>query len=182
MNNVLKLNLGAGNKPLPKSEGWVNIDLFPPEGALEDDRFDYIVNDVMDLQDIEDNSVDEILASHLIEHIHPKEVHNLLRHWRSKLKDGGMIRLEQPDIVKCCINFLQYVTSEKESLYLNNGLWGIYGNSEKQGDMMGHQWGYHPVSLGQILQSSGFKNIQEVDPIVKVWGVGIRDFALTAIK
>lgn len=179
---TLKLNLGAGNKPLPKEDGWVNIDLCPPEGALEDVRFDYIVNDVTVLDDVQDDSVDFILASHLIEHIHPKEVHDVLRLWRRKLKKGGSIQLEQPDIVKCCINFLQYVTSENEQLYLNNGLWGIYGNSEKQGDMMGHQWGYEPVSLSAILQSCGFVNIEEVDPTVKPWGVGIRDFAITASK
>lgn len=176
---MIKLNLGAGNKPLPHSAGWINIDLCPPSSY---DRSKYIYNkdDVQRLETIQSESVNEILASHVIEHIHPSQVQGTLRLWYDKLEDGGLIALEQPDIIKCCMNVLQMCTSDDPRLYLNNGLWGIYGNSTHPGDMMGHQWGYTPESLANLLENAGFTDIQEEDPTVKPWGIGVRDFRLVA--
>jgi hypothetical protein len=58
-----RLNLGCGKHPLAESEGWVNADRVPLPG----------VNHVMDLfrypWGFPDDTFDEFLASHIIEHI-----------------------------------------------------------------------------------------------------------------
>ena len=55
----MKLNLGSGNRKLP---GWFNVDMDP---TTNPDK----VMDVNKKFPFEDNSVDEVLASHLIEHV-----------------------------------------------------------------------------------------------------------------
>ena len=59
----MRLNLGCGKCILPKEEGWVNVDKVALPG----------VDEVMDLFQFPwpwaDNSVDYIMASHIVEHI-----------------------------------------------------------------------------------------------------------------
>jgi len=47
--------------------------------------------------DVPDNSVEEIVASHVLEHFGHREVSTVLEHWVSKLKPGGRIQLAVPD-------------------------------------------------------------------------------------
>lgn len=56
----IRLNLGCGRSPL---NGWLNIDSMPLPGV------DMVVNLEDGKLDLPDNSVSEIYASHLIEHI-----------------------------------------------------------------------------------------------------------------
>lgn len=63
----VKLNLGAGKKPLPKADGWINVDKFD---YLTTEEFEYKKMDLFRYPwDIPDNSVDEVFCSHIIEHI-----------------------------------------------------------------------------------------------------------------
>lgn len=61
---MTKLNLGCGSKKLP---GWVNVDAQPMEDP------DVVVDIGREIWPWPDNSVDEALASHVIEHIPPAE-------------------------------------------------------------------------------------------------------------
>lgn len=175
----IKLNLGCGNKPLPLSDLWLNVDMNVPPDSSD---FKYLAADVTTLDGVEDNSASEILASHIIEHIHPKKVDSTLKRWHTILKPGGRIALELPDLIKCCINVLQLETSNVEDLHTQMGLWGLYGNSEREGDGMAHQWGYSFNSLSQHLSKAGFRNIERTTPVMKPLGVGIRDMRVEALK
>ena len=77
---MVKLNLGGG---LQKKAGYVNLDR----------KFG---SEVYPLE-YEDGSVDEIYASHVLEHFSHREAPHVLAHWVSKLKIGGKIRLAVPD-------------------------------------------------------------------------------------
>lgn len=63
----MKLNLGAGKKALPRAEGWLNVDKFEYPTT---DEVEYRKMDLFRYPwDLPDNCVDEVLASHIIEHI-----------------------------------------------------------------------------------------------------------------
>jgi SAM-dependent methyltransferase len=48
----------------------------------------------------EDGSVDEIRASHVLEHFPFAEVPKVLQHWSAKLKPGGVLKIAVPDFAK----------------------------------------------------------------------------------
>lgn len=172
-----RLNLGAGNKPLT---GYINVDL-----EVHDDGHEWIQWDFHDgplPPQFGPGSCQTILASHLVEHLHPKVVQRTLAGWREALRPGGVLILEQPDLLRCCVNLLQAMTSNDPALVTQMGLWGVYGHSMTHDDGMGHQWGYWPASLEALLRKAGFTDIRETRPQVKPWGAGVRDFRLEATK
>jgi predicted SAM-dependent methyltransferase len=82
----MRLNLGCGPQKLT---GWINID-FDEKHAPD------VVADVKNLP-YADNSVDEIYASHILEHFNYDEP--VLEEWCRVLKPRGMITVIVPDVV-----------------------------------------------------------------------------------
>lgn len=85
--NPRKLNVGCG---LDIRDDYLNID------ARELNGVD-IVAEAADLP-LDTGSVDEILASHLLEHFTEVKVEQILTHWFKLLKSGGKIVAILPDI------------------------------------------------------------------------------------
>ena len=79
----LKLNIGAGDVQI---DGWTPIDR---KHGSEAYPLDY-----------PDNSVDEIRASHILEHFSFRDASEALRDWVRVLKPGGRIRISVPDVDK----------------------------------------------------------------------------------
>lgn len=77
----IRLNLGAGNSPIP---GYVNLDL---KTGTDVRKLPY-----------EDGTVDEIRASHVLEHISLHETLAVVRHWVNVLKPGGLLKIAVPDL------------------------------------------------------------------------------------
>jgi glycosyltransferase involved in cell wall biosynthesis len=94
----LKLHLACGHD---YDDSYINVDLYAPDDAKCDVRFD-----VMKLP-YEDNSVDEIKAFHIIEHFHFFEVQEVLKEWYRVLKPGGRLYLETPDFLETCRAFVE---------------------------------------------------------------------------
>lgn len=88
--DVLKLNLGAGDHPL---EGYKNLD-----GNM---------GDFIHPLSVENETCDEIRVSHCLEHFSHKEVSTVLKHWVSKLKPGGLLKIAVPDFEKICKDYLE---------------------------------------------------------------------------
>ena len=82
----LKVNLGSG---LKRYEGFVNVD------ALEICNPDYIVDLNKDPLPFEDNSVSEIRAYHILEHIGDGFL-NLMKEIYRVCEDGALIDIEVP--------------------------------------------------------------------------------------
>ena len=80
---MLKLDLGAGVQRLP---GYIPID--------------YSLGHDIRALPFRDDSVDEIRASHVLEHISFREAHATLQHWFAVLKPGGIMRIAVPDFDK----------------------------------------------------------------------------------
>ena len=84
MSEVLKLNLGCGRTIIP---GWINVDYRPGPGVD-------VVADLENPLPWSDNTVDEVLASHVLEHLvrweyTVEEVHRIL-------KPGGRFTIHVP--------------------------------------------------------------------------------------
>ena len=104
----VKLHLACG---LDYLEGYINVDLYPQEGAK--------VDEVFDVRKIPypDNSVDEIRAFHIIEHFDWKEGQRTLEEWYRVLKPGGRLWLETPDFLASCDAFVKADNNFKNYLY-----------------------------------------------------------------
>jgi len=94
----LRLHLACGHD---YNESYINVDLYAPEDAVCDVRFD-----VAKLP-YPDNSVDEIKAFHIIEHFHFFEIKDVLNEWYRVLKPGGRLYLETPDFLETCRSFVE---------------------------------------------------------------------------
>jgi len=86
---MLKLNLGAGETPL---EGYENLD---HKTGQEIFPLNY-----------ESESVDEVRASHVLEHFSHTEVGEVLRDWVRALKPGGILKIAVPNFEWIARNYL----------------------------------------------------------------------------
>jgi glycosyltransferase involved in cell wall biosynthesis len=147
-NKHIKLNLGAGGVEIP---GYISVD-----------KFDTRAHILMDAENLNlpFDSVEEIVASHLFEHINPWTINVVLKNWFDILKCGGKLILEMPDIEQLCKAF---ITANKQDRYgyLNN----IYApvNTTGEGSTSDvtsyHKWGWYPEILFDHLSWTGFTDI-----------------------
>ena len=79
-----KLNLGCGDKILP---GYINVDVAEARLGKKPD----VLCDLRKLTPFEDQSVDEILSVHVVEHFWRWEVVDILKEWVRVLKPGGKL-------------------------------------------------------------------------------------------
>jgi SAM-dependent methyltransferase len=97
------LNLGCG-ATRPKDKGWINIDnlheLFTDPGCPErlhmDAEPNYLNHDLSQPLPFEENSIDGILASHLLEHFEMLDCLSLVEDCYRVLKPGGILRVSVP--------------------------------------------------------------------------------------
>jgi predicted SAM-dependent methyltransferase len=143
----LRLNIG-GTSAKP---GWKVFNAVPGPDV------DYVGN-CIDLSRFDDNSIDEVYASHILEHLgYQEELPMALGHFHRVLKPGGTLRISVPDLATLC------------RLYLNPE-WDAAGSREIMRTIYGHQIdqydfnkvGFSWDSLQQYLQRAGFRDIARV--------------------
>jgi len=154
----LKLNIGCGPHPLP---GYQNIDLYHSAADVKApaDKLPY-----------KDNSVIEILAEHLIEHLTFYEFNKAMAEWHRVLKSGGVLTLECPDLLGLCKQFVN--GNEYQRYTTHNGQWPLiahfYGHQRggNAGEILGqvHKSGYTEEHLRFVLEGLGYTDIQFVPP------------------
>lgn len=94
---ALRLHLGGEEA----RAGWKILNLQQRPGV------DY-VGDCADLSRFADESVDDIYASHVLEHLgYAEKLPRALREWRRVLKKGGRARISVPDLDVPCRLFLE---------------------------------------------------------------------------
>jgi predicted SAM-dependent methyltransferase len=152
----MKLNLGCGGN---YKRNFFNVDAFDSS----------IADKIMDAADLklEDNSVEEILASQLIEHLGIAGSIYALSECFRVLRPNGKLIIETPDIRA---SFEKYLKGNRETR--KNILPWIYGV-----DMPGmqHRFCFPKDLLEEILEKCGFVNIKkeylefdEYQPILKM--------------
>lgn len=166
----MKLYVGAGDKLIP---GYTGVDIVKRKGA-------HIVAPA-DAIPLPDDSADEVLAVHLVEHAHFWEVPNLFKEWLRVLKPGGRVVVELPDLFKCCRNIVEgRVREDKHPDSL--GIFGIFGDYRLQDEWMMHKSGFSFETLKPIVAAAGFVDIQEKVTEFHRVGREVRDFRLEARK
>lgn len=147
---MVRLNLGVCDLPLPQLEGWINIDNSTSPHIRAD-----LTADVLDLYGhFEPNSVDEIYAGHLIEHLTRDEANSAMEHWKSLLKPGGRITLVTPDFR---ILVEHYLAGDISLERLHNEFTYSYVQESN------HRWLYDIEALMELFGEHGFKEIKPID-------------------
>ena len=137
---MTKLHIGCGKRVL---QGWVHIDL---------ENFPHIDHQI-DIRNIGDifanNTIDEIYACHVFEHISRDEIDNVFQTMFNILKPGGILRLAVPDIGAA----IRLYTEQDVPLYpsLYDQFWG------------GHKIGFDMRTLSFSLAKVGFCSIERYD-------------------
>jgi predicted SAM-dependent methyltransferase len=152
---MLKLNLGCGIYYKP---GYVNIDKF--ENLVADQQADLY------FLPFSDNSVDEIEASHILEHFDIVHVPYLLAEWWRVLKPGGLLFLEIPNLWKSAVNIGLRTFAQK--IQTIRFLFGV--------DLPGnfHKSGFTFRLLRNLLEKSGFVKCKKMKQVSFQSESGIR--------
>jgi predicted SAM-dependent methyltransferase len=95
METDMKLHLGCGWRDF--GDDWVHID------GGDYDHLEH--NDITKLP-YEDESVDLIYASHVLEYFDRQEVIPVLQEWVRVLKKGGILRIAVPDFESMAIMYV----------------------------------------------------------------------------
>lgn len=153
--SAVRLNLGCGDKILP---GYVNVDVVESRAGKRPD----VLCDLHRLEPFADDSADEILAVHVVEHFWRWEVLAVLKEWVRVLKPGGLLVLECPNLISACETFLRdpevAASGGKEG---QRSMWVFYGDPQWQDPYMVHRWGYTPKSLAQLMGEAGLVDARQ---------------------
>lgn len=133
----MKLNLGGGNVVI---EGFENVDRNNGK-------------EVYPLA-VEDNTVDEIRASHILEHFSYNEAFKVLKHWWTKLKPGGTIKIAVPDLEKLIAMY-----QDKEAPNRGKLLQYIHGGQLDSNDI--HKCSFDKGTLVEMMTKAGFADVEE---------------------
>ena len=161
----MKLHIGCGEKFLP---GYKHID------ARKFPHVDYVTERPDKLEMFEDNSVDEIYACHLLEHMPRSVIRNAsvkggvknitggrgitessaLREWYRVLKVGGILRIAVPDFEAVVEEYLSDKNLDKLQSFM-------HGGHKYEQDY--HYQTYDFKRLSDLLNRAGFSDVQRYD-------------------
>tara|TARA_X000000368_G_C22880856_1_gene645225 strand:- start:342 stop:899 length:558 start_codon:yes stop_codon:yes gene_type:complete len=143
MDKNLKLHLGSGKRYL---NGYVHID-------ISDYEHIDIKTSVSDLKEIDDNIVNEIYASHVLEYFDRDEALVVLGEWKRVLKKDGILRIAVPNL-QSLFDIYKKTNDIQKILGPIFGKWKI-----NDSEYIYHKTIYDKESLSLLLQSAGFKDI-----------------------
>ncbi len=145
----MKLHLGCGEKYL---HGYLHIDLsdYP--------HIDYKWR-VDSLPMVEDNTVELIYASHVLEYFSDVEAISVLQEWHRVLQPGGILRLAVPD-------FEALVTVYRTTDIIGLITGPIFGTWKVSPEVtVSHKCLYNKIKLANYLYAAGFRHVREWYPL-----------------
>ncbi|MGQ9845887.1 MAG: class I SAM-dependent methyltransferase [Bacteroidales bacterium] len=137
---MIKLNLGCGNL---KITDYINVDINP---KCKPD----IIADIIKPLPFKDNSVDEVLLFHTIEHIQKSLRPVLLRNIYKVLKLHGILLISYPEFTKCYDNWKNNYLGKKDFWEMT-----IYGRQSSPSDF--HVTIMHTEDFIKELVYNGFE-------------------------
>jgi len=159
---LIKLHLGSFINMF--YYGWINIDIIDLSDFAKRNKYIFQQLDITNGLPYDDNTVDLIFSSHLIEHLTMEEGLNLLRECHRVLKPGGMLRIATPDAKHLMTKYLDGEIRE-------------YGHINKNVEMAetdldallhllfsGHKTVYDYTRLYKLFRKAGFNKIYRTSP------------------
>ena len=176
----MKVEFGGREEGLP---GYMQIDL------AKDKNIDLIA-DVSKPLPFQDNSLEEIFNSHLIEHIPWYETIEALKEWHRVLKKGGLLEIWTIDFAVICREYLKKDWQAVDGFYHKNPdkqkqVWvncrlfweGWQGNHSEW-----HKAVFDYPYLKYCLEKSGFEEIERVEGKSKSYDHGAINLGVRAFK
>lgn len=160
-----KLCLGSAEPPIHPQhlevmkdyDNWQLVDLYI-------DHPEVLKMDARTLDLVDDNYLEHIYASHLLEHIPHPELYDVFLTWWNKLAPGGRLTINVPDLTWVARQIIKFENGQLlTGLYCdfegNHGLQSIvYGTHAHEGER--HQAGFTKRSLYEWLEGMGFQKIK----------------------
>ena len=142
----MKLHIGGTEK----KEGWKILNI------QKSNNVDYI-GDIRDLSQFDDNSVSEVYASHVVEHVDQKNIKNTLKGVFRILKENGKFYISVPDMEILCRIFLDPKAPKEVKFHTMRMMFG--GQTD---DYDYHYFGWNYEFLKNYLAEAGFKKAERV--------------------
>ncbi len=155
-----RIELGAGSYPQP---GFVHFDSDWTANHLEG------IACAWELP-VPDDWAQQIVAVHMLEHIHPTRVTQTLAEWYRALAPGGLVQVHVPNSKRLMERFVEVSPPEKWKFMA--ALLGMYGNPDvAQPEQMrrpaDHQLVFDPPLLIWLFQQTGFSDVRDVSDSVR---------------
>lgn len=157
----LKVNIGSFT--VMHDKPWINIDKEDLRLYAEKEGYRFEHVDVLEEPlPFEEESVEYINASHIVEHMTPGEARGMLVKCRRALKPGGMIRIGFPNIDTITAHFLDG-TIDKLSEGQPMDLWEGATDARKFWLLAtsGHKTFHNINSVNRLLRKSGFDDLHQ---------------------
>jgi len=193
----VNLGCGAGGTCY---RGYINVDTWRSkyeEGWKQKRGFVFLIADATRLP-LQDNVLDEVYCSHLLEHFNCNFTSKILAEWHRVLKPNG--------IIKICVPSMDWVVD----LWLGNKRWqeydqakgmvlkkdgkavgshgpiirNLYGHiPEDDSQSVGHKYIFDFESLKYYLEGVGFRNVRPAKiHCVVYWSIGQSEVCVVADK
>lgn len=144
---MIKINMGCGWRNFGKD--WIHID------AGNYEHLDYY--SITNLSQFDNDSVDLIYASHVIEYFDREEIIILLQEWNRVLKKGSILRLAVPDFEKISALYTN------GTIKIEQVLGPLYGRMYMGENKIYHKTTYDFVSLERLLKENNFEKVVKYD-------------------
>lgn len=147
----IRFNMGSGQDRI---DGYMGVDMHNPAADIKQDIFKL---------DVPEGCADEIMASHLIEHIPQHRAPEILTKWLNILKPGGKLVLETPDLDALCKDYLSQTGAEKHMTAMcifGAAVEFVSPETQEKGALSPHLWGYTPQTLTELCLAVGYKDVQ----------------------
>ena len=142
----MKLHIGGKEK----KEGWKILNIQKFEGV------DFL-GDISDLSQFENNSIEEVYASHVVEHVPQKKVNETLKGVYRILSENGKFYISVPDMDVLCKIFIDPKATPKVKF---NTMRMMFGGQLDEFDF--HYFGWNFEFMRDFLTNAGFKRIEKV--------------------
>lgn len=142
----MKLHIGGEEK----KEGWKILNI------QEKDGVDFI-GDITDLSQFEENSIEEIYASHVVEHVRQNDIEKTLKGIHRVLVKNGKFYVSVPDMDILCKVFIDPKAPYKVKWH---AMRMMFGGQIDPYDF--HYFGWNFEFMNNFLKEAGFEKIERV--------------------